>query len=372
MKRDNTIEAFFALLRAGLWDQDCYLSHFDEVNYEAILKLAEGQSVVGLVTAGMEHVVDIKVPQEILLQFVGYTLQIEQENKCLNDALVRVMTLLKEEGINAVLVKGQGIALCYERPLWRSSGDIDLLLDETNYYKAKVFLGKTMVVSENENPYRLHLAYSMPGAIVELHGTLRVGLSKKWDSELDRIQGLTFANKDVRVWINGNTEVLLPSPNSDVVFVFAHIIQHLFKGGIGLRQICDWCRLIWTYSQSIDCDLILERVQNLGLMTEWKVLSRMASDYLGMPLEITPEKERSNYGKQRARRLMKFIQKTGNFGHRRDLTYYQRYTYLVIKGISFTRRVSDFFSLLTIFPRDTICFFAKTFSNGIIAVFQGR
>ena len=36
-------------------------------------------------------------------------------------------------------------------------------------------------------------------------------------------------------------QVFLPAPDEDVVFVFSHILQHFYKEGIGLRQICVWC-----------------------------------------------------------------------------------------------------------------------------------
>ena len=40
MKIDNTIEAFFALIRGGLWEQEVSLSGFEEIDYDRILRLA--------------------------------------------------------------------------------------------------------------------------------------------------------------------------------------------------------------------------------------------------------------------------------------------------------------------------------------------
>ena len=74
--RDNTVDAFFALVRAGLWEKDVNLSSFGEIDYNLLLQLAEEQSVVGLVAAGMEHVSDVKLPKEDVLQFVGQALQL--------------------------------------------------------------------------------------------------------------------------------------------------------------------------------------------------------------------------------------------------------------------------------------------------------
>ncbi len=69
---------------------------------------------------------------------------------------------------------------------------------------------------------------------------------------LDEIQQDTFEKDETRIWKDGETDVLLPHADNDVIFVFTHILQHFFKGGIGVRQICDWCRLLWTYRNEID------------------------------------------------------------------------------------------------------------------------
>ncbi len=137
MSLDNNQQAFFELLRAGLLEKEARLAHFNTIDYSAILELAEEQSIVGLVTAGMEHVTDVKVPQEWLLQFIGETLQIEQQNKEMNAFVAKLIELLRKQDVYTLLVKGQGIALCYERPLWRASGDVDLFLNDTNYERAK-------------------------------------------------------------------------------------------------------------------------------------------------------------------------------------------------------------------------------------------
>lgn len=80
----NNQKSFLALVRAGLWETEARLSQYKDIDYAAILQLAEDQSLVGLVTAGLEHATDVKVPQDWVLQFVGETLQIEQQDKEMN------------------------------------------------------------------------------------------------------------------------------------------------------------------------------------------------------------------------------------------------------------------------------------------------
>ena len=68
---DNNLNAFFALLRAGLWEREARLSQYEGLEFSVIMNIAEEQSVVGLVTAWLDKVVGIKVPQVEVLQFVA-------------------------------------------------------------------------------------------------------------------------------------------------------------------------------------------------------------------------------------------------------------------------------------------------------------
>lgn len=71
---------------------------------------------------------------------MGQTLQLEQRNKAMNDFIACLAEKMRRVGIYSLLVKGQGVAQCYERPLWRACGDVDFLLSLSNFEKAKCFL----------------------------------------------------------------------------------------------------------------------------------------------------------------------------------------------------------------------------------------
>ena len=73
------------MVRAGLWEQDIQLPQYERVNYKAVMRLAEEQSIVGIVTSGIEHLVDNKIPQDDLWLFIMLALQIEQQNQTLNE-----------------------------------------------------------------------------------------------------------------------------------------------------------------------------------------------------------------------------------------------------------------------------------------------
>jgi len=361
---DSNIRAFFELLRAGLWEEEARPSQYQDIDFAAIMQLAEEQSVVGLITAGLEHVADVKMQQEWSMQFVGRTLQIEQRNKVMNAFIADLIEKLRKEDIYAILVKGQGIAQCYERPLWRSSGDVDLFLNDTNYQKASNILTEIASSVEDENPYNKHLAMSIDGWSVELHGTLR-GSIKRINRVIDEVQNDVFYGGCVRSWMNGKKQVFLPRADEDVFFVFTHILQHFYIEGIGLRQICDWCRLLWTYKESLNYGLLESRIRKACIMKEWKSFGAFAVEYLGMPEEAMPfldvrgkiDDERCEVDKRlkrKADRILAFVMESGNFGHNRDISYKQKYPFVIRYAMSFWLYTKLAIQRFSISPRNAI------------------
>lgn len=285
---NNQIDAFLALVRAGLWEKEVRLEQYGKIDFEEIYRLAGEQSVVGLVTAGFEHIQDVKAPQEIVLQCIGESLQLEQTNKAMNQFIEKLVGDMREADIYTLLVKGQGVAQCYEKPFWRSSGDVDLLLSDSNYGKAKDFLLPLSSGHKPDERYSKHLGMNIDQWYVEIHGTLRTGLSGRIDKVVDNVQKDVFYGGNVRSWMNGKTTVFLPSPDNDVFFVFTHFVKHFYKEGMNLRQVCDWCRLLWTYKDSLNHELLEKRICKAGLMSEWKAFAALAVEYLGIPAEAMP------------------------------------------------------------------------------------
>ena len=367
-------EAFFSLLRAGLWEDlknnASSLTIQADVDWERIYQLAEEQSVLGVVLAGIEHS-EVKPPQEMLLQWIGEVQMFEQQNKAMNQFIAKVLEKLRREDVYTILLKGQGVAQCYERPLWRSCGDVDLLLSDSNYKKAKNVLIPWASSVEPESIYGKHLGLTIESWAVELHGTQHTELSYRIDKVIDAAQDDLFCQGNVRSWSNGNTQVFLPSPDNDVFFIFTHFLKHFYKGGLGLRQICDWCRLLWTYKELLNRELLESRIRKTGLMTEWMSFGAFAVEYLGIPSEAIPFYSTEKKWLRKAKRIQEFVMRVGNMGHNRDNDYYGNYPFVVRKCISFGRRLADVFNHVKIFPIDSIRFFPSMVFNGLKLAAKG-
>ena len=372
MRQDNNHQAFFALLRAGLWEQDVRLVQFGDIDYSEVYRLAEEQSVVGLVAAGIEHVIDEKVSKEDALVFAGNILQLEQRNQAMDIFIGDIVEKMRKEGIYTLLLKGQGVAQCYAKPLWRASGDIDFFLSEDNYRHAKEYLGGIASSVDEENAYYRHIAMTISSWTVELHGTLRGGLWRRLDRALDEVQKSVFYEGNVRSWIDGHSQVFLPREDEDTVYIFSHILQHFFLEGIGFRQICDWCRLLWTYQNKLDKTLLKKRLDDMGVMTEWYSFAALAVKYLGMPAVAMPFYDESGRWERKADKIMDFVLETGNFGHNRDYSYQNKYPYFICKIISLGLHIMDFFKYYTIFPIDSIKVMTRRLTVGIKVVMKGK
>ena len=175
-------DAFLALVRAGLWEkandnENQNENLFEGFDWGEVQKLVEEQSVVGLVAAGAEwftvHGSRFMIPLTEKLTMLGMCQLIEQRNETINHLIVELWFRLREAGVKVLLVKGQGLAQCYERPLWRSSGDVDFLVDEANYWKAVEILKPVAENSFTGGDYSKEYGFNIGAFFVEVHGSLR-------------------------------------------------------------------------------------------------------------------------------------------------------------------------------------------------------
>ena len=368
---DNNQKTFLELVRAGLWEREARLLPLGKVDYEAVMRLAEEQSVVGLVTAGLEHVSDVKVPQEELLQFIGRSLQIESVNSEMNDFVWGLVEKMRKVGIYTLLVKGQGIAQCYERPLWRTSGDVDFLLSDDNYKKALDFLLPMASSHEEELIGEKHIGMTIDSWVVELHGTMPSRISDRADRVLKKVQNCVFYEGHVSSWISGKTTVFLLHPDEEVVFVFTHFLKHFFRGGIGLRQICDWCRLLWSKREMIDKKILASRLKEMRFMTEWKAFAALTVEVMGMPADAMPFYERSERMSKKAQLILNCVLEVGTFGQNREgKLRMSQPSFMKRKWMAFKYKMEDFFYHFRVFPLDSTRVLFMDLKTGIVSTIR--
>lgn len=174
---------------------------------------------------------------------------------------------------------------------------------------------------------------------------------------------------DSRDWEVNNEIVRLPNPDNDVVLIFTHFLHHFFIEGVGIRQICDWCRVLWTYRKTLNLELLEQRIRRMGLITEWKVFAAFAVNILGMPLDTMPFYKKAKYDKK-ALRVLNRIMMSGNMGHNNYLSYRVKYKGIAFIVVSLWRRFKEFVSFVPIFPLDAPKFFVRYVFSKIVTDYK--
>ena len=248
---------------------------------------------------------------------------------------------------------------------------MDLIFNVENDERAKGFLMPLAASVEPEEKRKMHLAMTIDQWLVELHGLMPTEISERINAGVDRVQSDIFVGGGVRIWKNGGVDVLLPSSDNDVIIVFTHFLQHFFCGGVGLRQICDWCRLLWTYRSTLDLALLERRLMEMGIVSEWQAFGAFAVEWLGMPVEAMPLFTAGISWSRKACRICHVVLEAGNFGHNKDNSYRSKYPELVEKSITFFRRLGEYGRLFLIFPADAPRFFVTYVGRRTKAAVRG-
>ena len=127
------MELLFELVQLAIGEKNKLSRVPTEKEWFAIYEMATMQSVTGLLFSAIKKMneVDssIKPPTELFLQWIGESLNIEAQNKSLNEAAKRLTEIFKEGQFRSCVLKGQGVARLYPDPDLRQPGDIDLWVD---------------------------------------------------------------------------------------------------------------------------------------------------------------------------------------------------------------------------------------------------
>ena len=312
--RTDTVKVLLILLRAGLWEkepEDLSLFPLSVSDWEAVFRLAQCQTVTGLVWQGVLRLPEPLLPPEsLLLRWVAKADDIERKNRRMNAAVAELYRLFQENGLHPVLQKGQGVARLYEQPLLRECGDIDLYFpDKDEWTNAVSLIRKQGITLQGEADGSL--LYRWNGIGVEHHPRLTDisnPFRRKYLQELEQTCGF----QDVPLSDENGSKLLItiPSPTLELLLINAHIMKHAFGWGVGLRQLCDMARACYHYRNILQPDEMERIYHRLGIGKWSCLLHSFLTDYLGLPPSCWP------YADQPVNTLplLELVIEGGNFG----------------------------------------------------------
>ena len=285
---------FLELLQAAVGKRRCLSKVLTEEEWIQVYGLFKKHALLGIGYVAMQKLPKEQwPPKAMILQWVAIAQEIRQRNLELSEECNEVVTILKHDGIESVVIKGQSNLENYPEELrdFRSSGDIDLWTKLTNdsgipiavqqgesveyeYYKGVrgiIEYARLQCRLRGDKsqfkPLYYHVEYHTDkGTEVEMHYRPSFLCSPIRNMRMQR-----WFNDQFDVCLKNNCQLGFPvlTPSVNVVYQLVHLYRHVFEGGIGLRQLMDYyfALRVW-HNDVMECkDLQAQGMWSEGLGT---------------------------------------------------------------------------------------------------------
>lgn len=308
----STVEQqYFALLRAALWDAPVSID--GKIDWEAVMQVAGFHSNNVLIADVASRMPEGNKPSPAMLT----KLQSVMRNNLLHQMqlrqiLLQAVKLLREHGIEPVVLKGFGLAMLYPNPTLRQIGDIDLFVGLADFHEAcellrslpgsynwgaEIDAGRHYNIEFGSLPLEVHRV----SADIEDVKLKPIYAAMEQDGLLDHPQRVNYEG----------FEISIPSKEFAVFFTFYHAWHHYLETGIGWRQLTDVTLTLHTYHRQLDFDKLHQWLTSMRLMRPWQTFGYLLVDCLGLHQEEMPFYDANC--KRRAQKLYCQIMKDGNF-----------------------------------------------------------
>ncbi len=307
-------QLFFELLQIALGNRKSLSRGLSSGEWEYIYNLSKEQAILGVMLKGIQHLPQSQLPPKLLLlQWVGETNLIQQQNEIMDKAVVRLCRVMGEEGIRIFVFKGQTVAALYDDHSLRQSGDIDFYCYSEDWEKAVRYFKEKVGLKLNDLNSQKDVCFTWDGVIYEMHNQITEFNypihSRYWKRVV--MPEILVHPYSVKV---GGADVPTLAPTYNALFIFIHIFQHLIADGIALRQFCDWACVLTVQHDEIDVDILQRHLKELGLLKAYFGLGAVLTEILGLDPALFPF-EISDNDRERLPALWQNMLERGNFAH---------------------------------------------------------
>ena len=386
----KTVETtYLALLRAGLWDEKGHVE--GDVDWKALMALAKRQSTTALVCHAALQLEGDAVPTNLQPQMQAFLLKTINAHASMNRAIASIVTRLHEQGIESVLLKGQGVASYYPTPLLRQCGDIDLYVEDyavacdsimttdngqqttdngqqttdngqqtTDNGEQTTDNGRRTLALGRSEATDKHTEFDLGGGLsLEIHEYTEMLDDARQNAAYQSFSDDGTTNDLVPIVFNG-VSVMTPEDTFNAFYIFHHLWHHTIGMGMGLRQVCDWAVFLHTHAGKLDTKRLKMYLSELSLMDQWQVYGSLIVQYLGVKADEVPFYDAKK--NRRAARLLHYILTEGDnrefkFGRSEQLTKKKAATLRYI-----FRKTAR---LLPIFPGQAMRYFIHSIHSGL-------
>lgn len=275
-------EIYLKMVRASLWGKEQVVWPVEQT--DALLHLHAKQGTGALVFPKVLGREDL--PSKAAMQMKSLCVHTMQQHVQLQHILVKAWKALEDAGIQAVLMKGGGLAALYDEPQLRAWGDIDLFVGKEQYHPACAVMRDTFpdaLKFDEELDHYKHYNLIADGVSIEVH---RVSVSFSHPADEKRYAKMEAHGKVNGEWLMVNgLKVKVFEPTFNALFVCLHSWEHMMTQGANVRQLCDLALLLHRNKYTIDRVLLQRWLEELHLFDVWQLYAYNLVNGLGLPRE---------------------------------------------------------------------------------------
>lgn len=346
------LTAFFELLRCGLWQRPADGSLLRApIDWNKVIAMAHHQTVVGVVAEAVAALPSELQPSQEIMGRLHRDLSFNVRNHArLNEVLAEVYTILQREGINGVLLKGQGLVSNYPNPFMRQCGDIDIYIPKDCQSRLdSVVLQLTGATRFHQS--EKHFSFEYEGVNIELHYETEHVYTPFNDKRLQNWIVQQLEHGDFRTMEVCGVKVLLPPVEYDAIYILLHLWDHFISTGIGLRHVSDWALYMHRFASQLDEEKLRQNLEAFGFAPVWNLFASLAVRCLNMSWTDFPHAQEVPLSY--TNKLLNIILMEGNFGRRKP-----RPKGYIIGKVNMYWRVTKMISdIVPFYPREVILYY---------------
>ena len=340
---------YFALLRAALWGTQVTVD--SPVDWQGVMQIAQHHANNVLVSSVATQMSGNDSPTAEMRSQMQFALRSNLMKHLQSKQIyLSAVKLLRQHGIEPVLLKGFALALLYPNPNLRQFGDIDLFVGLDHFHEACALL-RTLPGGYNwggEVDAGRHYNIEFGQCPVEIHRVSAEVVGSPESETYALIEHDGLVENVQRVNYEG-FELSIPSKEFMVFFTFFHAWHHFMNSGVGWRQLSDVAMTLHAYYRQLDTEKLHQWLAAMHLMQPWQTFGYLMVAHIGLPEAEMPFYDASC--RRRAQRLYVRVMAEGNF--RRPNRYRRsrpRKAGLGRKLHAFVGVFVDFFQLASVFP----------------------
>lgn len=287
----NLQETFISLVRLGIGINASFPSK--AVDWTAMKDLAEQQGLSAVVLDGIEVLRETNTNlsdkpnclplQELLLEWIGETLQNESIYETQQKEAGRMASLFQKNGIRTYVLKGTVVAECYPKPSHRSSVDMDCyLLPEQSDFDAWS-LGNDLIKAQGFEvafDYYKNSTFYMSDLTVENHQYFTPFRGNKRLAALEKeLQCLILQDKGKDIF--EGTWLYRPPIMVTALFLIEHTYSHFLHEGLTWRMVLDWMMFLRKHEKEIDWKQLEAWIDEFGFRKFYESYYRLGMFLVG-------------------------------------------------------------------------------------------